>query len=809
MSFVNTSPDASKQLKNERVYIDPRPFYKQILDELSYWPVSLSTIAVGYLTLWYTPALLLIYLPLLVTTTIVAITNREYQTLPIHLPKKCAPRKDYHHNQPGRRFKYEQAKGTVYLGRELYRKEREVWLWAGKLLTHTLLLGSTGAGKSETLLSQAAIAFLLGGSVNYVDAKGAVNIILALFALARYFGREDDVRILSYKTGNVEVKTRHWKRKSNTCSIFSQGSASVVQQVLEDMMPDSSGENQVFRDKAVAALKVLLPSIMELRDGGWLNISPSILAQAFSLRKMIQIAYPEHHGGKLIFIRDSTGEEIEIPNKVSKPKIKGVRRFLESLSEFSDDPAKLQEPNKQSPETSRSFSFADSYLVKPLAELSATMSHIFEAELGELDFKDGVLNNRVTGVIIPATELSGDTKEMSGKLALSGIRIALATGLGPESEGNVEDLIDNLPVDLAVPSILIIDEYPECAVKNFASAATQGRGLGLACTFSGQDLGGFIRASEEETKMIFGSTRIKILMAIEDINETFEWFRKNAGTMRVAESQGWQEGGELSRYKQNFSATIKEIDKLDFLAVKSQVEGEAFVMESNRTTQVNLFYTALNYKKAENFRFNRMLQVRMPTAEQVKKIKAELEYSLALEYALDNDELPKKSKKDLLNLEQIDVTADTKWIYELINKSGEFDPEADRVAQILNTSPANQNQEKHGDDVAQGNKDVTVEQRATPNQAIRQNKQLKMDAYITDYKLTESSLTETSKIESVLNQISIKAGCNPAVAQKYTKETIEKMKKETRYTTINIEPEPEDLNSVYAAIDALSEDEDN
>ena len=113
------------------------------------------------------------------------------------------------------------------------------------------------------------------------------------------------------------------------------------------------------------------------------------------------------------------------------------------------------------------------------------------------------LNNRLLGVFVPATEQSKDQRQVQGKIALSGIRVAISTGLGEDSEGDLDDIINNLPIDKKNPSLIIIDEYAEVAIEGFAVAATQGRGLGIGVCFSGQDLAGFIKASKEEATQIF------------------------------------------------------------------------------------------------------------------------------------------------------------------------------------------------------------------------------------------------------------------------------------------------------------------
>ncbi|MFP3490455.1 hypothetical protein R0K20_22920, partial [Staphylococcus sp. SIMBA_130] len=68
----------------------------------------------------------------------------------------------------------------------------EMWLAFAHLLTHTMLLGATGSGKTEALVSKAANYLAVGSGIMYSDAKAAPKLGWQLFTLARYFGREDD-----------------------------------------------------------------------------------------------------------------------------------------------------------------------------------------------------------------------------------------------------------------------------------------------------------------------------------------------------------------------------------------------------------------------------------------------------------------------------------------------------------------------------------------------------------------------------------------------------------------------------------------
>lgn len=261
---------------------------------------------------------------------------------------------------------------------------------------------------------------------------------------------------------------------------------------------------------------------------------------------------------------------------------------------------------------------------------------------------------------------------VQGKIALSSIRVAISTGLGENTEGDWQDVVGNLPVDLTTPSIIIVDEYAEVAVEGFAVTATQGRGLGTGVVFSGQDLAGFLRASEEETKQIFGNTRLKVLMSIEDVEDSWEWFRKLASTMYTHEARGVEKDDTGAMFSDTTGTTLKQVDRLNFLDVKEQIEGEAHIFQGSKMVKgklFNLLWDSDRLKKdVANFRFNRMLQVAHPTQEQVDKVKKRWAKKASLQAMLAQP-LPIQKPSPLFD--SIEDKSGIRWVKRAIKQHAE------------------------------------------------------------------------------------------------------------------------------------------
>jgi len=600
------APDANKSISKEKAYKDTRRMGETLKEDLPKWDTALIIVFVLGAAPFYYPVFNFLSIPLITIIAFWSGSSRTNRRLPMKLPLELKKQKDYNDPVPGNRHKFNKAGGTIMLG-NLRKGKTELWLTGKDLLTHMLLIGTTGAGKTETLISiSASTAFCMGGGMIYVDAKAAPKLLFQFFSLARMFGREDDVRTVNYLTGNRTIKQRNWERLSNTTNPFAQGTATTASQTLTGLLPAGGGDNQYFLDRAIAILNTLMPALVELRDKGILNIYPSLLGEYISLSKFMDLS--RNH----IEVNGIHYQNVQLSDRVLKP----IQGFLKALPGFNP---KL-EPAKQPEQVATQFGFAEGYFSRTLASLAGIYGHIYETELGEADFSDIVMNNRILVVLVPAMEQAGEERAALGKVVLSSIRVAMGQGLGGRGEGDREDVLDSLPVDLKIPTVIIVDEYAEVAVEGFAVTATQGRGLGMSVIFAGQDLAGFIRASKEEADMIFGNTRLKVLMALEDPEITWDRFKKLASTMKVAQSAGWEKNSDgLSTYKTNLSANISEADRISFLDLKEQREGEAHVFDAANIHKAQIFHHGISDKKlVNNFRINRMLKIKNPNPDVVE-----------------------------------------------------------------------------------------------------------------------------------------------------------------------------------------------
>jgi len=133
-------------------------------------------------------------------------TLRRPFALPFKLPR-YANMPDPNNPPPGK-TSGGHADGILYLGNVSDKDDedyqRELWLTNTDARTHILYLGTTGSGKTEGLKSMVCNALAWGSGFAYTDGKADTDLWASLYSMARRFGRDDDVVILNYMTGNSD-----------------------------------------------------------------------------------------------------------------------------------------------------------------------------------------------------------------------------------------------------------------------------------------------------------------------------------------------------------------------------------------------------------------------------------------------------------------------------------------------------------------------------------------------------------------------------------------------------------------------------
>lgn len=532
------------------------------------------------------------------------------QKLPMRLPQ-VAQVKDYNDLKPGIKTP-NIARGIAFFGNDVKTNE-EIWFANEDMRTHVLIFGSTGAGKTETLVSIAFNALAQASGFIYVDGKGDNSLYAKIFSMVRSMGREDDLLLVNFMTGARDIIGPQEKRLSNTLNPFCQGSSSMLTQLVVSLMGSSgqSSDGDMWKGRAIAFVEALMRLLVYMRDEGAILLDANTIRNYFDLGRLESIVIDK------VFPRDDQDSvNIEsIPTLVTDP----LRNYLGTLPGYNKE-----KKGKQVSQVLEQHGFITMQLVRSFSSLADTYGHIIRTNLAEVDFKDVVLNRRILVVLLPALEKSPDELSNLGKIIVASLKAMMAAGLGDQVEGDYRDVIQRKPTNAPTPYLCILDEYGYYAVQGFAVVPAQARSLGFSVVFAGQDLPAFQKASKEEAASIGANTNIKICMKLEDPTETWDFFSKTAGEAYVTKVDSFQtkDSGFSNTYADTKSSSYEKRARVDLLDLKDQTEGEAHIFFRSKIVRAKMFYAAP--KNVKKLKLNQFLKVEPPSDDYLNKLNAQI-----------------------------------------------------------------------------------------------------------------------------------------------------------------------------------------
>lgn len=463
--------------------------------------------------------------------------------------------------------------GIMFLGNDR-SNNAGLWFSNDDLRTHMLVFGSTGSGKTRFLLGLLYQSLLIGSGCMYVDGKGDNTVWWLVYSMCRRIGREDDILVINYLTGEGKVSTKKHKDKSrtlerisNTNNPFSQGSGEQLRSLIVGLMREAGGDGAMWKGRTSAMLGGVLTALTHMRDRGEINLDIETIRSYMPLNAIARLS-----------------QRTDLGDKALGP----IKKYLEELPTYREEDAIIEDIN---PEAYKQHGFLTMQLTEVMADLSETYGHIFSAQLGEVDFQDVVFNRRILFVMLPALEKDPDALAGLGKLVVAGVRSALAPALGNELEGTKRDVIDKKPTTSSVPFLMILDEYGYYSVLGFAIVAAQARSLGVAVIFAGQDYPSFKKSSDEEAASTVANTNITVCMKLEDPKETFDLMESRGGESDTSVTSGHElKGGAFSGYFDQNQTRIERKKRINLRDLVRQQPGEAHVIFGDEISRCRLFY---------------------------------------------------------------------------------------------------------------------------------------------------------------------------------------------------------------------------
>ncbi|CAH2783902.1 MAG: hypothetical protein PPHEESC_1797 [uncultured Paraburkholderia sp.] len=494
--------DPNHEIDSARLTVDTRSAEQRFFAAL-YRPSTFRNFLLLFIGLQvYLPALWPVWV-ILLWMMVMLFQDQKFQ-MPLRMPKDVGglDRTDYYEELVEENMlwgfvrrsktlrKYLVAGGILYLGflrsRNLHDQGRELWLTNSDARTHMFEVGTTGSGKSETLMGTFHNAICWGSGACYGDGKADSNLAFCLWSLSRRHGREDDFLILNYLTGGMDpfqrivdeelgrFAGRAVLAQSNSMNAFGDGSADFLLQLMASLLPRASGDGAQWQQKALNMIDALLRTLCYKRAKGELDISIGVIRHYLALQNLVQF-YIE-------------GREGKIP-ELAFLQIKA--HFETGLPGFN--PAQAHDPTQWDPEVFNQHGYLTGQFARTLSMMTDTYGFIFADKYPEIDMLDVLLNNRLLVVMIPSLEKSASEAASLGKLYISSIRLMMAQNLGYRLEGTKAEVLDAKATNAPNPSVIISDELAYYFAEGIAVMFAQARSLGFMMIAAVQDVQGLKR----------------------------------------------------------------------------------------------------------------------------------------------------------------------------------------------------------------------------------------------------------------------------------------------------------------------------
>ena len=577
------------EMKRIRILRETRPLHEQVLEVLA----SLPAVAITYVCLVF----LLVVFPAVFDVVLVFAAGYFFIPLTrkpdIPFRKRQSLHEIDHTDIHPKTKKPRESRGILHVAN---RKpdNAEVWLADTDAKTHFFVGGSTGAGKTEGLISISANALIWGSGYGYSDGKGDVSCFAKHFSLVRSFGREDDLFVINYMTGGGDTTKRRADKLSNTYNPFAVGNAESLIQLIVGLMDASDGKSDMWKGRAISFISALLPALVDLRDKGLLMLHIGAIRE--------YLPFPKFN------------EMINNPN-ISQRSRDMMQAFLLDVPGYKRDKG-----DNQSGTFLEQYGYQQMQFTRILSSLADTYGYIYFTPQGEINLKDIVLNRRILLVLLPALEKSDPELANLGKVIVAGFSGMMGVQLGNKLEGSKLELLDARATNAPTPFIAIFDEFgyymPEGAAKMWAQA----RSLGFCLVASGQDLQAFYRTSKEETLAIIGSSNFKIFGKVEDPTDTYDLIEKLAGEAYVSVVGGYnQDINGVGGYRGSDEARIERVKRIELQDLKDQIEGEVHILVKSQIIRARMFYA--DPKPVKHYRLNHFLKVAPPEQDELQAMK--------------------------------------------------------------------------------------------------------------------------------------------------------------------------------------------
>ena len=551
-----------------------------------------------------------VWLPLLLAAALYAgwLSTQRYQ-LPMRLPLSWQDI-DPGDPLPGPSGRCRDAAGMIYLG--IDDEGQELWLSNSDARRHIFALGTTGSGKTEFLLGLVAQPLMWGSGFLFVDGKGTPEFYARVWALAKRFGREDDVRLVNFTgvsaagAGGGDASAGSMGSQSNTLNPFSRGTADQLINMVASLMSSGGSSGEMWRDRAVQFVSMLLRTLVEMRDRGEILLDVQTIRDFMPLGEDVLAVHPvpeqKDKAPSVNDLKDTQWDLVRDTRSASALYLRSLngdftqsttlalKGFFDSLPGFSL--AKLLHGKSQNPQTSEQYGYLSMQLTAPLGTMADDYSHIFRTPLAEVDMEDVVYRRRILVVLLPALQKAAEETRNLGKIVVSMSKAMMGSASGSEVVGTREDIIESAPTRSTSPFMAVFDEAGYYLVQGMDVMAAQARSLGFSIIIGAQDIQAMRSDNPQVANSVIANTFLTAVGATVDADATLSFIRQKVGEMTVAMNQTAERISGLFgvSYRESPNLSYQATPRVDVDDLRQLTEGQFYFVFRNRVVRGRSFY---------------------------------------------------------------------------------------------------------------------------------------------------------------------------------------------------------------------------
>lgn len=519
----------------------------------------------------FLPFIAAFYLLFFVMTAKKAGRAAQQSMMPIRSPMQEKKEEFSHIGDPY--GKKQLGTGIFLLGHDLATNE-ELWLNNSDLREHIWITGTTGAGKTEFIISMILNCMSWGSGFIFVDGKGDIATSAKIWYMARLLGRTDDYLLLNFMDPGRKIAGSGLL--SNSTNPFSTYTVGEIMQIFQSLMPETQGDGKVWQTRALNMFTGVIKVLVWLRDAKGIRLSINSMRESIELTALAKMACPDQFAPSMY--------------KGMPPEVKsGVLGYLRGLAGFPQAvlkmPASEQEQHpfakgsyemKLDGQTLMQHGYLTQTISPPLDLIAESYGSIFGVECGDVDMFDVVLNRRFLVVLLPGLQKSIEEMASLGRIVVASLKTMMGNALGGQFEGTSRKILDSRQTASPTPFVVIMDEMTYYMVTGLSMFPAQGRSLGFAFIFAAQSLEGVYQANEKEGRLTHATTNTWLTMFAVDENATTKSAVDSAGKGYEARTVDFEtkEDSMTGAKAASRNARVELKERTDIRDIRKQKSGE-------------------------------------------------------------------------------------------------------------------------------------------------------------------------------------------------------------------------------------------